>query len=143
MMISRRLTSGRDSRVAGIGNFINDRSTSRRGFSGAGIDASAANLRANPEANSMKWITREKAKVDRIACPWLIRKFVDPCAEFVFRPHDTDWSAVTDGTVFDVPGAELGHHGEFCSFDAIIARYGLEKDLALAELAKIVRTADT
>src|SRR5713226_7000475 len=93
--------------------------------------------------NRMKWVTREKAKVDRIACPWLIGKFVDPAAEFVFLPHDTDWSAITDGTVFDVPNAELGHQGEYCSFDAIIARYGLEGDLALSELATIVRAADT
>ena len=59
----------------------------------------------------MRWITRERVKVDRVACPWLIRKFVDPEAEFVFLPHDTDWSLV-DGTVFDVPGAELGHRSE-------------------------------
>jgi len=91
----------------------------------------------------MKWVTREKAKVDRIACPWLIRKFVDPAAEFVFLPHDTNWSAITDAIVFDVPNAELGHHGEYCSFDAIIARYGLDQNLALIELAKIVRAADT
>jgi len=91
----------------------------------------------------MKWITREKAKVDRIACPWLIRKFVDPAAEFIFLPHDTNWSAISDATVFDVPNAELGHRGEYCSFDAIIARYGLEQDPALVELAKIVRAADT
>ena len=91
----------------------------------------------------MRWVTREKAKVDRIACPWLIRKFVDSEAEFVFLPHDTDWSAITDGVVFDVPDAELAHHHEYCSFDAIIARYGLEKDPTLVELAKIVRAADT
>src|SRR6266851_5807701 len=91
----------------------------------------------------MKWVTREKAKVDRIACPWLISKFVDPAAEFVFLPQDTDWSAITDGTVFDVPHADLGHHGEYCSFDAIIKRYALDKDPALVDLAKIVRAADT
>ena len=91
----------------------------------------------------MRWMTREKAKVDRIACPWLIRRFVDANAEFVFLAHHTDWSSVTDGVVFDVPNAELGHHGEYCSFDAIIARYGLDKDPALVELAKIVRAADT
>lgn len=91
----------------------------------------------------MRWVTREKAKVDRIACPWLIRRFVDPSAEFVFLPHDTDWSAITDGTVFDVPSAELGHHGEYCSFDAIIGRYHLDQDAAVVELAKIVRAADT
>jgi hypothetical protein len=66
----------------------------------------------------MKWVTREKAKVDRITCPWLITKFVDSDPEFVFLPHDTNWSAITDGTVFDVPNAELGHQGEYCSFDA-------------------------
>lgn len=91
----------------------------------------------------MKWITREKAKVDRIACPWLISKFVDSNAEFAFLPHDKKWSGITDGTVFDVPNAELGHHGEYCSFDASVARYELNKDPALVELAKIVRTADT
>jgi hypothetical protein len=91
----------------------------------------------------MKWVTREKAKVDRIACPWLIAKFVDPAAEFVFLPHDTDWLSITDGIVFDVPGVELGHHREYCSFDAIIERYGLWQDPALAELARIVRAADT
>jgi hypothetical protein len=83
----------------------------------------------------MRWVTREKAKVDRIACPWLIRKFIDSDAEFVFLSHDTDWSAITDGMVFDVPGAALGHHSEHCSFDAIIARYGLDHDAALIELA--------
>lgn len=91
----------------------------------------------------MKWVTREKAKVDRIACPWLIQNFVDPSAELVFLPHDTNWSAISDGTVFDVPDAELGHHGEYCSFDAIIARFALDKNLALVDLAKIVRAADT
>ena len=91
----------------------------------------------------MKWVTREKAKVDRIACPWLITNFIDPDPEFVFLPHDTNWATVTDGTVFDVPNAELGHHGEFCSFDTIIGRYHLHKDAALVELAKIVRAADT
>ena len=91
----------------------------------------------------MRWVTREKAKVDRIACPWLIKKFVDPAAEFIFLPADTTWSAITDAIVFDVPNAELGHHGEYCSFDAIVARYGLDKDPALVDLAKIVRSADT
>lgn len=91
----------------------------------------------------MRWVTREKPKVDRITCPWLIRKFIDSHAEFVFLPHDTDWAATNDGMVFDVPGAELGHHGEFCSFDAIIERYRLNSDAALLALAKIVRAADT
>ncbi len=89
----------------------------------------------------MRWITRERVKVDRVACPWLIRKFVDPQAEFVFLPHDTDWKHV-DGTVFDVPGAELGHHGEKVSFEAILEKYGLD-DPALRLLGEIVRAADS
>jgi hypothetical protein len=89
----------------------------------------------------MRWVTRERVKVDRVACPWLVRKYVDPDAEFVFLPHDTDWQHV-DGTVFDVPGAELGHHGENVSFDAILDRYDLH-DPALRLLADIVRAADS
>ena len=90
----------------------------------------------------MRWITRQFAKVDRIACPWLIKGFIDSEAEFVFLPADTDWKAISDGIVFDVPGCELGHHGAECSFDAIIKKYQLT-DPALLELAKIVRAADT
>jgi len=90
----------------------------------------------------MRWITRRHAKVDRIACPWLIRRFIDPEAEFVFLPSETDWGQLTDGIVFDVPGCELGHHGPNCSFDAIVGKYDLD-DAALAEMAKIVRAADT
>jgi len=89
----------------------------------------------------MRWITRQYAKVDRIACPWLIRRFIDPAAEFVFLPPDTNWQAVADGILFDVPGCELGHHGAECSFDAILCKYQLS-DPALVELAKIVRAAD-
>jgi hypothetical protein len=90
----------------------------------------------------MKRITREKVKVDRVACPWLIKKFVDPHAEFVFLPHDTDCTSIHDGTVYDVPGCELGHHGEEVSFDAILRKYGLT-DPVLALLAQIVRAADS
>lgn len=90
----------------------------------------------------MRWVTREKVKVDRVACPWLIQKFVDHDAEFVFLPHDTDWSRVTDGTVFDVPNCELGHHGEDVSFDSILKKYRLT-DPALVLLGKIVRAADS
>ncbi len=95
----------------------------------------------------MKWVTREKAKVDRIACPWLIRKFVDPSAEFLFVPADrVVETAKREGAIaFDAPGVELTHFKEgerqFVSFDAIIRRYGLG-DPALLELAKIVRGAD-
>ena len=90
----------------------------------------------------MKWITREKVKVDRVACPWLIKKFIDPAAEFVFLPADTNWASLKDGIVYDVPGCELGHHGEDVSFDSIVKKYGLG-DPALALLAQIVRAADS
>jgi hypothetical protein len=92
----------------------------------------------------MKWVTREKAKVDRIACPWLIKKFVDAQAEFLFVPPEKVMQvAETQGAIpFDVPNVELGHHGDKCSFDAIIEKYNLQ-DKALLELAKIVRGADT
>ena len=92
----------------------------------------------------MKWVTREKARVDRIACPWLITRFIDPAPEFRFVP-DREVMAVAgrDGAIpFDVPGVELGHHGERCSFDAFLDRYQLG-DPALAALAVIVRGADT
>jgi hypothetical protein len=92
----------------------------------------------------MKWVTRERAKVDRIACPWLIRRFVDPQAEFLYVAADAvmDVAAREGAVPFDVPGVELGHHGPLCSFDAILDKHGLD-DPALRELAKIVRGADT
>ena len=94
----------------------------------------------------MKWVTREHAKVDRIACPWLIKNFVDKEAEFLFVPaHKVmDTAKERSAIPFDIPNAELGHHGEECSFDAIIRKYELDrKEPALLELAKIVRGADT
>ena len=90
----------------------------------------------------MRWITREKVRVDRVACPWLIKKFIDSEVEFVFLPHTTDWSTIKDGTVYDVPNCELGHHGEDVSFDSIIKKYRLT-DTALLLLAEIVRAADS
>lgn len=93
----------------------------------------------------MKWVTRERPKVDRVACPWLIRRFVDPEAEFLFVPADqvAETARREGATPFDVAGAELGHHGPECSFDAIVRKYGLSKDPALVRLALIVRGADT
>jgi hypothetical protein len=93
----------------------------------------------------MKWITRERVKVDRVACPWLIRKFVDKDAEFIFAPAEmVQAEAVRLGAIpFDVPNVELGHHGKECSFDAIVKKYGLAKDPALVLLARIVNGADT
>ena len=90
----------------------------------------------------MKWITREKIKVDRVACPWLVQKFVDPGAEFVFLPQDTDWAKIDSGTVFDVPNCELGHHGEDVSFNSILKKYNLTEP-ALILLGEIVRAADS
>jgi hypothetical protein len=89
----------------------------------------------------MKWITREKVKVDRVACPWLIKKFIDPDAEFVFLSANTDWSAISDGHVYDVPGCELGHHGEDVSFNTLLKKYDLT-DPALVLLGELVRAAD-
>ncbi len=90
----------------------------------------------------MKWITREHVKVDRVACPWLIQRFIDPSAEFVFLPKDTDWRKISDGFVYDVPGSDLGHQGEDVSFDSILKKFGLD-DPALRLLAEIVRAADS
>jgi hypothetical protein len=93
----------------------------------------------------MKWITRERVKVDRVACPWLIRKFIDPQAEFLFVPADkvTENAQKVGAIPYDVPAVELGHHGKECSFDAILRKYGLTSDPALVLLAKIVNGADT
>jgi hypothetical protein len=93
----------------------------------------------------MKWVTRRNVKVDRVACPWLIKKFVDPDAEFLFVPPETVMEvAATDGAIpYDVPGVELGHHGKECSFDAIMKKYELTNDPVLGLLAKIVNGADT
>lgn len=92
----------------------------------------------------MKWITRERPKIDRIACPWLVTRFIDPEADFIYVPKDKVMSeAERLGAIpFDVPGVELGHHGPLCSFDAFIRKYGLN-DPALERLALIVRGADT
>jgi len=93
----------------------------------------------------MKWITRERVKVDRVACPWLIRKFTDPDAEFLFVPAaDVLATAEREGAVpYDVPNVEFGHHGQECSFDALVKSHGLTSDPALVLLAKIVNGADT
>lgn len=92
----------------------------------------------------MKWVTRASPRVDRVACPWLIRKFVDPDAEFIYAPADQVMAvAERDGAIpFDVPNVELGHHGPECSSDAIIKKYNLSEP-ALKKMALIVRGADT
>lgn len=92
----------------------------------------------------MKWITRERPKIDRIACPWLIARFIDQEPEFLFVPADQVQSqAQATGSIpYDVPGVELTHDGPLCSFDAILKKYGLT-DPSLLDLAVIVRGADT
>ncbi|NRO99200.1 chromate resistance protein [Paraburkholderia sp. NMBU_R16] len=92
----------------------------------------------------MRWITRERPKVDRIACPWLIARFIDNEPEFLYVPSDHVMRIAqeTGATPFDVPSVELGHHGELCSFDAFVSKYRLD-DPALLKLARIVRGADT
>lgn len=92
----------------------------------------------------MRWITRERPKIDRIACPWLITRFIDPEAEFLYVPSREVLriAAEKDATPYDIPGGELSHEGELCSFDAFLKKYPLA-DPALQQLAKIVRGADT
>ncbi|MBI1849971.1 MAG: chromate resistance protein [Planctomycetes bacterium] len=93
----------------------------------------------------MKWITREHVKVDRVACAWLIKKFVDPAAEFIFVQRDDVQTVGREkgATAFDIDGTELGHHGKKCSFEAILEKHGLWRDPALVLLARIVNGADT
>lgn len=92
----------------------------------------------------MKWITRERPKIDRIACPWLIARFIDRAPEFFYVPEADVMKVAAEigATPFDVRGVELGHHGQECSFDAFIAKYEL-RGIALKRLADIVRAADT
>lgn len=92
----------------------------------------------------MKWITRERPKIDRIACPWLIARFIDDSPEFLFVPADDvlKQAAATGAIPYDVPGVELTHDGPLCSFDAILKKYGLTEP-CLQDLAVIVRGADT
>ena len=92
----------------------------------------------------MKWVTRERPKIDRVACPWLVARFIDAGAEFLFvKPADVARVARETGAIpYDVDGVELSHEGPLCSFDAFLSKYKLEEP-ALAELARIVRGADT
>lgn len=89
----------------------------------------------------MKWVTRENIHVDRTACPWLIKKFIDPEAEFVFVPRDTDPTTLKEGIPFDMKGVELGHHDNRCSFKSIVKKYDISDPIIL-EIAKIIHAAD-
>jgi rhodanese-related sulfurtransferase len=122
----------------------------------AGVDASyleggiaawraqALPTRRRRGASPSRWVTRERPKIDRIACPWLIRRFIDPEAEFLYVPamRVEETALRCDATPYDVAGAEFGHVGERCSFDAFLSLYGIA-DPALDRLALIVRGADT
>jgi hypothetical protein len=92
----------------------------------------------------MRWITRARPKIDRIACPWVIKRFIDNEAEFIFAPADQviEKAAQLNAIPFDVEGVELSHDGPLCSFDAILRKYAID-DPALHEIAVIVRGADT
>lgn len=93
----------------------------------------------------MQWITRERPKIDRIACPWLIARFIDKEPEFLYVPAKEVMAvaAATGATPYDIPGVELSHVGELCSFDAFLKKYDLGQEPALQQLAEIVRGADT
>ncbi len=92
----------------------------------------------------MKWVTRERPKIDRIACPWLIARFIDRAPEFLYVPSGEVLRVAneTGATPYDIPGVELSHEGELCSFDAFLTKFQLT-DPALQQLARIVRGADT
>jgi len=90
----------------------------------------------------MRWVTRARVHVDRVACPWLIKRFIDPEAEFRFVPWPGTELKPENGIPFDIPGVELGHHDNKCSFEVIMEEYGLDRDPALRGLAKIVHAAD-
>lgn len=92
----------------------------------------------------MKWVTRENANVDRIACPWLIRRFIDPSAEFRYVPRDEvlETAAKEGAHSYDAPGATYTHRDGKCSFDVLVEEFGLTGDAALVRLAEIVHAAD-
>ncbi|WP_370153316.1 chromate resistance protein ChrB domain-containing protein [Ferrovibrio sp.] len=110
-----------------------------------GWRAAGGPLQEKPPAEPGRWITRARPKIDRIACPWLVRRFIDPDARFLYVPAAEvfDRAAAWQATPYDIPGADYSHDGDLCSFDAFILRHGLGDDPALARLAAIVRAADT
>ena len=93
----------------------------------------------------MRWVTRERPVIDRIACPWLIARFIDKQPELLFVPPDqvSRVAAETGAIPYDVPDVELTHVGDGCSFDSFVSKYGLDRDPALVTIAAIVRGADT
>jgi rhodanese-related sulfurtransferase len=109
-----------------------------------GWRAAGGELFGKPKGTSSLWVTRERPKIDRIACPWLVRRFVDPEAEFLYvpTPEVKRVAAEREAVPYDIPDVEFSHEGERCSFDAFLRYFGL-REPALDELALIVRGADT
>lgn len=107
------------------------------------VDRATAD-RLMPQRPSL-WVTRRHPKIDRIACPWLIRRFIDPKARFVFvdPPYVADAATNFNAIPFDIAGVEISHDGELCSFDTLLLKFGLSAEPSLARLAMIVRGADT
>jgi len=117
------------------------------GYLDGGIEAwraAGGELFGKPKGASSRWVTRERPKIDRIACPWLVKRFIDPDAEFLYvpSPEVKKVAGEKEAVPYDVPDVEFTHEGELCSFDAFIKRFRLQ-DPALDELARIVRGADT
>jgi hypothetical protein len=90
----------------------------------------------------MKWVTREHANVERVACPWLIKRFIDSEATFEFVPGDTNPATITDGIPFDMKDVEMGHHNGMCSFETFLLKYELDRDPALSLMGSIIHGAD-
>jgi rhodanese-related sulfurtransferase len=110
-----------------------------------GIEAWQGSTDNKPKGAATRWVTRERPKIDRIACPWLIRRFIDAAAEFLYvpTPQVKEIALEREAVPYDIPDVAFSHEGERCSFDAFLRHYRLESDPALAELAVIVRGADT
>jgi len=110
-----------------------------------GWKAAGGGVIGKPKEGSTRWVTRERPKIDRIACPWLIRRFVDPEAEFLYVPNQEVLNAAKEKEAipYDVPDVHFSHDGELCSFDTFLKTYRLTGDPALVQLAVIVRGADT
>jgi rhodanese-related sulfurtransferase len=110
-----------------------------------GIEAWRGSIDGKPKGAATRWVTRERPKIDRIACPWLIRRFIDPTAEFLYvpTPEVKRVAEQREAVPYDIPDVAFSHEGERCSFDAFLRHYRLESDPALRELALVVRGADT
>jgi len=131
----------------GVAKALNERGIAAQYLEGGieeGWKAAGGDLDRKPAGASTRWVTRERPKIDRIACPWLVSRFVDPGAEFLYVPTQQvrELAMERDATPYDIPDVHFSHDGGLCSFDAFLKHYRLT-DPALAQLAVIVRGADT